>query len=433
VPLQAALGTNRRTFPRIIVNRRVAITGIGAITCIGSGKDGLWDGILRGESGVRRITRFDVSAFSSQIAGQVTDFDPLAHFEARRVKRLDRFAQFSLVAAKMAIEDAGRSSLLDGGPPHGRIGVCTGTALGGVALAEHQHELFLRQGIRAVNPALAFLVFGGSGGSHIAIEFGLTGPGNTNSNSCASGTIALGEAYRHIREGRASAMVAGAAEAPLAPLSFCAFDMLHAMSTRNKEPESACRSFDADRDGFVMGEGAAMLVLEELEHAEARGAHLYAEVLGYACNNDAYHMLAPRPEASVAARCMLEALADAQLGPDAVGYINAHATGTPLGDSAEVRAVMQVFGEGAQQIPISSTKPLHAHPLGASGAIEAAICCLALEHEYLPPTLNLDRPDLECELDCIPRIGRKARVDIIISNSFGFGGINASLILGRCE
>jgi 3-oxoacyl-[acyl-carrier-protein] synthase II len=415
------------------VNRRVAITGIGAITCIGSGKDGLWDGILRGESGVRRITRFDATAFSSQIAGEVTDFDPLAHFEARRVKRLDRFAQFSLVAAKMAIEDAGRNSLLNGRSPHAQIGVCTGTALGGVALAEHQHELFLRQGVRAINPALAFLVFGGSGGSHIAIEFGLTGPGNTNSNSCASGTIALGEAYRHVREGRASAIVSGAAEAPLAPLSFSAFDVLHAMSKRNNEPASACRSFDADRDGFVMGEGAAMLVLEELDHARARGVHIYAEVLGYACNNDAYHMLAPRPDASVAARCMFEALADAKLDPDTVDYINAHATGTPLGDSAEVRAVMQVFGERAQQIPISSTKPFHGHPLGASGAIEAAICCLAIEREYLPPTLNLDRPDPACELDCIPRIGRKARVDIIMSNSFGFGGINASLVLGRCE
>jgi len=415
------------------VNHRVVITGIGAITCIGSGKDGLWAGILRGASGIRRLTRFDASAFSSQIAGEVTDFDPLAHFEARRVKRLDRFAQFSLVAAKMAIEDAGRSSLLNGGQSHAHIGVCTGTALGGIALAEHQHELFLRQGIRAVNPALAVLVFGGSGGSHIAIEFGLTGPSNTNSNSCASGTIALGQAYRHIRAGQASAIIAGAAEAPLAPLSFAAFDVLHAMSTRNEEPGRACRSFDAERDGFVMGEGAAMLVLEELEHARARGAHVYGEILGYACNNDAYHMLAPRPDASVAARCMREALSDAQLSPSAVDYINAHATGTSLGDSAEVLAVKEVFGNRAQQISMSSTKPFHAHPLGASGAIEAAICCLALEHEYLPPTLNLDQTDPECDLDCIPRVGRKARVDTIMSNSFGFGGINASIVLGRCE
>ncbi len=393
--------------------KRVVITGIGAITCIGTGKEGLWQGILRGESGIRSLTRFDASQFSSQIAGEVTDFDPLGYFEARRVKRLDRFAQFSLVAAKMALDDAALK-------PSREMGVCTGTALGGVALAEHQHELFLRQGLRAVNPALAFLVFGGSGGSHIAIEFGLTGCGNTNSNSCASGAIALGDAFRYLRNGQATAMIAGAAEAPLAPLSFGAFDILHALSTRG------CRSFDAERDGFVMGEGAAMLVMEERDHALARGAHIYAEVLGYACNNDAYHMLAPRPDASVAVRCIRGALADAQLAPDAIGYINAHATGTPLGDKAEALAIRQVFGD---RVPVSSTKPFHAHALGASGAIEAAICCLAIEREYLPPTLNLEKPDND--LDCIPKVGRRARVDYVLSNSFGFGGINASLILGR--
>lgn len=375
---------------------------------------------MRGESGIRRITRFDASVFDSQIAGEVPDFDPLAHFPARRLKRLDRFAQFSLVAAKMALDDAALKPSLD-------MGVCTGTALGGVALAEHQHELFLREGLRAVNPSLAMLVFGGSGGSHIAIEFGCTGPGNTNSNSCASGSIALGEAFRLIRDGRASAMIAGAAEAPLAPLSFGAFDTLHAMS------KGICRPFDVARDGFVMGEGAAMLVLEELEHARARGAHIYAELLGYACNNDAYHMLAPRPDASVATRCIREALADAHVSPEQIGYINAHATGTPLGDAAETLAIKHVFCERAYKIPVSSTKPFHAHPLGASGAIEAAICCLALEHDYLPPTLNLSEPAADCDLDCIPHVGRNSRVDYILSNSFGFGGINASLMLGRYE
>lgn len=393
---------------------RVVITGLGAITCIGSGKEALWQGILRGASGIGPVTRFDATAFDSRIAGEVNDFDPLDFFPARRVKRLDRFAQFSLVAAKMALEDAGLA-------PFPAMGVCTGTALGGVALAEHQHELFLRQGLRAVNPALAFLVFGGSGGSHIAIEFGLTGPGNTNSNSCASGAIAIGEAFRCLRAGLAPAMIAGAAEAPLAPLSFGAFDMLRALSTRG------CRSFDVERDGFVMGEGAAMFVMETLEHARQRGAHIYAEVLGYACNNDAYHMLAPRPDASVAARCIRDALADARLPAEAIGYINAHATGTPLGDKAEASAIRQVFG--ARQVPVSSTKPFHAHALGASGAIEAAICCLAIEREYLPPTLNLERPDTD--LDCIPKVGRRARVDYVLSNSFGFGGINAGLVFGR--
>jgi 3-oxoacyl-[acyl-carrier-protein] synthase II len=414
---------------------RVVITGIGTITAIGSGKDGLWQGILRGESGIRRITHFDPSLFDSQIAGEVTDFDPLAHFPARRVKRLDRFAQFALVAAKMALDDSNQSArpLYPERAPHPQIGVCTGTALGGVALAEHQHELFMRQGIRAVNPALAFLVFGGSGGSHVAIEFGLTGPGHTNSNSCGSGAIALGEAFRLIRGGQALAMVAGAAEAPLAPLTFGAFDVLHALSKNNIDPARACRPFDATRDGFVMGEGAAMFVLEERGHALRRGAHVYAEVLGYAANNDAYHMLAPRPDASCAARCIRHALADAHASPADIDYVNAHATGTPLGDAAETLALKQVFGERAQRIPVSSTKPFHAHALGASGAIEMALCALALEHDYLPPTLNLRQPDPECDLDCIPERGRPARVNRILSNSFGFGGINASLVVARHE
>ena len=415
------------------MTQRVVITGIGAITCIGSGKDGLWNGILRNRSGIRRLTRFDPSPFRSQVAGEVTDFDPLTYFEARRLKRLDRFAQFSLVSAKMAIQDAESrgNKLLRGNPPYPRIGVCSGTALGGVALAEHQHELFLRQGLRAVNPALAFLVFGGSGGSHVAIEFGLTGPGNTNSNSCGSGAIALGEAFRHIRDGRADVMIAGAAEAPLSPLTFGAFDILHAMSARNDEPERACRSFDAARDGFVMGEGAAMLVLESLEHARARDASIYGEFLGYACNNDAFHMLQPRPDASCAARCMREALAGANVTPERIGYINAHATATPLGDRAETLAIKDVFGERASNVHVSSTKPFHAHPLGASGAIEAALCCLALEHDYLPPTLNLEHPDDECDLNYIAKIGRRERTDFMMSNSFGFGGINASIVLGR--
>jgi 3-oxoacyl-[acyl-carrier-protein] synthase II len=414
---------------------RVVITGIGAITAIGSGRDGLWRGIQHGESGIRRLTRFDASSFESQIAGEVSDFDPLAYFPARRVKRLDRFAQFALVAAKMALDDSQRDSLplCPGEPPYPQIGVCAGTALGGIALAEHQHELFMRQGIRAVNPALAFLVFGGSGGSHVAMELGFTGPGNTNSNSCGSGVIAVGEAFRYIQQGRAMAMVAGAAEAPLAPLTFGAFDVLHAMSNSNDNPTRACRPFDTSRNGFVMGEGAGMFILEERGHALARGAHIFAEILGYASNNDAWHMLAPRPDGSCAARCIRDTMADAGVSPQHIDYINAHATGTPLGDAAETLAIQQVFGARGGEIPVSSTKPFHAHPLGAAGAIEIAICCLALEHDYLPPTLNLNQTDPECDLDYIPKAGRDVRVNCILSNSFGFGGINASIILARHE
>lgn len=415
--------------------QRVVITGIGAITAAGTGADNLWRSIVRGQSGVRRLARFDASSFDSQIAGEVTDFDPLTWFPARRVKRLDRFAQFTLVASKMALEDSNASGhpLYAGQKPHSQIGVCTGTALGGIALAEHQHELFIHQGLRAVNPALAFLVFGGSGGSHVAIEFGFTGPGNTNSNSCASGAIALGEAFRQIQRGSALAMVAGAAEAPLAPLTFGAFDVLHAMSKSNNCPGEACRPFDANRDGFVMAEGAAMFVLEERRHALTRGARIYGEILGYASNSDAYHMLAPRPDGSCAAHCMRLALADARVAPTQVDYINAHATGTPLGDAAETLAIKHVFGERARRIPISSTKPFHGHALGASGAIEVAVSCLALEHDYLPPTLNLRHPDPACDLDYVPNEGRNVRVNHILSNSFGFGGINASLVLARHE
>jgi 3-oxoacyl-[acyl-carrier-protein] synthase II len=417
------------------MSQRVVITGIGAITAIGSGKEGLWRGILRGESGVRRLSRFDATPFDSQVAGEVADFDPLAYFPARRVKRLDRFAQFALVAAKMALEDSNQSDLplCADEPLHSQIGVCTGTALGGVALAEHQHELFMHQGLRAVNPALAFLVFGGSGGSHVAMEFGFTGPGNTNSNSCGSGAIALGEAFHHIQKGRAFAMVAGAAEAPLAPLTFGAFDILHAMSKGRENPARACCPFDAMRDGFVMGEGAAMFILEERRHALTRGAHIYGEILGYACNNDAYHMLAPRPDGSCAARCIRDALSDACVSPAQIDYINAHATGTSLGDAAETLAIKQVFGAHAHRIPVSSTKPFHAHALGASGAIEMAICCLALEYDYLPPTLNLTHADPQCDLDYIPNEGRQMRVNCILSNSFGFGGVNAGIVLARHE
>lgn len=420
-----------RETPRGQGGNRVVITGIGAVTAIGSGKDGLWHGILRNESGIRRVTHFDAAPFRSQVAGEVTNFDPLAHFNARQLKRLDRHAQFSLVAAKMALEDAGHA--LRPRDLRDDFGVSMGTALGGIALAEHQHELFLREGIRAVNPSLAFLVFGGAGSSHIAIEFGLAGPGNTNSNSCASGTIALGEAFRLIRDGRATAMLAGGAEAPLSPLTFGAFDTLRALSKHNGEPAHACRPFDARRDGFVMGEGAAVLVLEELDSARARGATILAEILGYACNNDAFHMFEPRADASVATRCIEDALADARVAPERIDYINAHATGTPLGDAAETLAIKSVFGEGAGKIPVSATKSFHAHPLGASGAIEAAICCLAFEHDYLPPTLNLAERDPACNLDCIPNVGRHQRVRCILSNSFGFGGINASIVLARYE
>jgi 3-oxoacyl-[acyl-carrier-protein] synthase II len=408
--------------------RRVVITGIGAVTPIGHGREGLWQGVLRGQSAVRRLTAFDASPYRSQVAAEVTDFDASLYLDRKQRRRLDRYSQFALCAAKMAVADAGLA--LDR-EPEGRVGVCIGSALGGILYAEEQHRLFAAGGLKAVSPLLAVTVFGAAASCNIAIEFGLTGPNTANSNSCAAGAIALGEALRFIQRGEADVMIAGGAETPLAPLCYGAFSIVRAMSSRNHEPEKASRPFDKERDGFVMGEGAALLVLEEACHAERRGAPIYAELLGYSLTNDAYHMSAPHPSGAQAARAMALALADAGLPPAAIDYLNAHGSSTPLNDRIETLAIKQVFGEHATRLPISSTKGLYGHPLGASGAIEAAICALSLSHAYLPPTINHDVPDPDCDLDYIPNVGRHARVHHVLSNSFGFGGINACLVLGR--
>ncbi len=410
------------------MTRRVVVTGVGAITPIGHGTGGLLDGIRAGRPGVRNIERFDASPFSCHVAAEVSDFDAAQHLDGKQVRRLDRFAQFAVVTARQAIADAGLDlAHID----HERAGVFIGTALGGASFAEEQYVTFLREGIRRVRPTLALAVFGGSASCNIAIDAGLTGPTSANSDSCASGPIAIGEAARLIRSGEIDLMLAGGVEVPLTPLIFGAFDLIRAMSTRNGNPAAACRPFDRGRDGFVMGEGAAVLVLESLEHAQRRVAAIYGEILGYGSTNDAYHMTAPLPSGDQAARAMRLALADAHLRPDQIDYINAHASSTPLNDSTETRAIKAVFGDHAHRIPISGTKSMHGHPLGASGAIEAAISMLTLRWDYLPPTINLEEPDPECDLDYVPHRGRQQRVDYILSNSFGFGGINAALAFGR--
>ena len=407
-------------------SRRVAITGIGPITPIGNGVDGLWDGVRRGESAVRRITRFDPSPFSSQVAAEV-EFEPLDFMDPKRAHRLDRFSQIGLACAQMALADAGLSPAAAAGTG---MGIYTGSALGGIAFAEEQHEVFVARGIRAISPLLALSVFGGASSSNIAIELGLTGPSVANANSCASGLIALGEAARLIREGRAEAMLAGGVEAPLAPLTFGAFALIKVLTGRNGDPATASRPFDVDRDGFVMAEGGALLVLEEYGRAVRRGAHVYAEVLGYATTNDAHHMTAPRPDGVQAARAMTGALGDAGLPAEAIGYVNAHGSSTVLNDGTECRAIRLALGEHADQVAVSGTKGLHAHALGATGAIEAAICALALEHGHLPGTANLVTKDPACDLDVVPPGGRDERVPYLLTNSFGFGGINASVVLG---
>jgi 3-oxoacyl-[acyl-carrier-protein] synthase II len=411
-------------------HRRVVITGIGAITPIGLGVEGLWQGLLRRKSAVRCITRFDPSMFKSRIAGEVGDFSPADHIEERRIRRLDRFSQFSVAATRMALDDAGLEPTQE---DPDRIGATMGTALGGVAHGEGQYRNFMSGGPRAVDPALALTVFAGAASCNIAIEFGFTGPNSTNGMSCASGAIAIGEGFRAIVRGDADVMVAGGAEAPLAPLCFGAFAIIRAMSTRNDDPAHASRPFDQGRDGFVMAEGAAVLVLEERGRALARGAPVYAEVCGFGLTNDAHHMTAPRPDGRQAARAIRNALHEAGVTPHEVGYINAHGSSTPLNDSTETASIRQVFGEHANRLAFSGTKGYYGHALGASGAIEAAICALASHRGWVPPTVNLASPDPACNLSHVPGAGMDLAPEYLLSNSFGFGGINAALLFRRAE
>ena len=398
------------------------------MTPIGKTVEGLWEGLRREKSAVGSVTRFDPSIFKSHNAAEVNDFEATDYLDRKRAKRLDRYGHFSVATAQMAIADSGIHLEKE---DRDQIGSTMGSALGGLQFAEHQLDLYLREGIRSVDPMLALCVFGGAASCNIAIELGITGPNSTNSMSCASGTIAIGEAFRLIRDGYADVMVSGGAEAPLAPLCFGAFSIIRAMSTRNDDPGVASRPFDKDRDGFVMGEGAAVVVLEEYERAIARGAKIYAEVAGFGFTNDAYHMTAPRPDGSQAARSMRLALKDANIEPSEVAYVNAHGSSTPLNDPTETKAIKDVFGESAYSLNVSGTKGYYGHALGASGAIETVISALAIEREWLPPTVNLAVADDACDLNFLPGTGRNERVEHVLTNSFGFGGINAALVLRR--
>lgn len=410
------------------MNRRVVITGIGAVTPIGTGREGLWQGLRARRSVVGPVTRFDPSPFRSRIAAEVPDFRPADFMDDRRLKRLDRFGQLSIASARLAVADAGLDLARE---DRDQVGAMMGTALGGVGYAEEQYPRYLKGGPREVDPALALTVFAGAGSCNLAIEFGVTGPNSTNGMSCASGTIAVGDGFRAIRRGEADVMLAGGAEAPLAPLCFGAFAIIRAMSTRNDDPASASRPFDQARDGFVMAEGAVVLVLEERSRALARGALIYAEVLGYGLTNDAHHMTVPRPDGRQAARAMRLALREAGIQPGEVGYINAHGSSTPLNDPTETGAIRQVFDGHAATVPVSGTKGYYGHALGASGAFEAAICALASANRWLPPTVNLERPDPACDLNYLAGEGLTADPEFILSNSFGFGGINACLVFRR--
>lgn len=407
----------------------MVVTGIGAVTPIGVGVDGLRAGLRSGCSAVRTLTRFDSSAFVTHIAAEVRDFDPSPYIDGKKLKRLDKYSQYAVACAKMALADGG----LDlNSVDRDRAGICLGTALGGVGFAEEQYPGFMEHGPRGVNPMLALSVFNGAGSCNVAIELGITGPATANGDSCAASPIAIGRAVDLIRGGDVDVMLAGGSEAPLSALCFGAFAIIRAMSQRNDDPATASRPFDRDRDGFVMAEGAATLLLESYEHAARRGARIYGEILSHACTNDAYHMTQPRPDALQAARCMSDCLRRARISPDQIGYINAHGSSTPLNDGTETLAIKQVFGDVSYQVPVSGTKGYHGHALGATGAWEAAISLLALHDRWLPPTLNLQTPDAACDLDYVRETGgREQKVDYVLSNSFGFGGINACLLFGR--
>jgi len=386
--------------------------------------------VTRGISAVDTIRSFDASAFPSTMAAEVRDFIPRDHLPAKLAHRMDRYAQFAVVSARLALEDADLDPLAI---EDGRGGVYLGSALGGTAGAEAEHVKFMAGGLRATNPLLALSVFGASASTNVAMHLGLTGPCTCNADGCAAGAIAVGQAFRAVRDGLLEVAMAGGAEAPLMPLTYGAFASIRAMSTRNDNPAHASRPFDVDRDGFVMGEGAAILVLEERGHALRRGARPLAEIRGFSQNCDAYRMTAPLPDGSVAARAIQQALRDAGIEAEDIDYVKAHGSSTPMNDATEALALHRALGSHASRIPVSGTKGLHAHALGASGAIEAAITVLALKEGYLPPTANLVDPDPECALDLIQGQGRARRVRFALCDSFGFGGINAALILRAAD
>ncbi|MBC7233117.1 MAG: beta-ketoacyl-ACP synthase II [Chloroflexi bacterium] len=409
---------------------RVVVTGMGAVTPLGIGIEETWKALLEGRSGIRRITRFDVSSFPTQFAGEVMNFDPKDYMDFREAKRTARFTQFAVVATQQAIQDAALDLSKEDAT---RIGLEIGTAIGGIDLIEEQSIVFHQKGPGRINPTLVPVVIANAAPCHIAISLGIKGPTSSPVAACATGTVAIGEALRKLQKGEAEVMIAGGTEAANSPLALAAFSRLGALSTRNTDPEKACRPFDAQRDGTVMGEGAAVLVLETLEHAKQRGANILAEVLGYALTEDAYHIAAPDPTGDGAARAMALALADAGIAPDEVDYIVPHGTGTPLNDVSETRACKIVFGERAYRIPISSNKSMMGHLLGAAGAISTVIAILAIRDGIVPPTINLEYPDPECDLDYVPNQARRVRVDTAIANAFGFGGQNATVVVRRAD
>lgn len=409
--------------------RRIVVTGLGLVTPLGTGVEKTWAALCAGQSGIGRITKFDPAAYDAQIAGEVRDFDPGQFIEKKEIKKMDTFIHYAVGAAQLAVDDAG----LKVAPEEAtKVGVYIGSGIGGLGSIEHYHQILKEKGPGRVSPFFIPMTIINLASGQVAIRIGAKGPNSCAVTACATGNHCIGDAFRLIQHGNADVMVAGGAEAAITPLGVAGFAAAKALSFRNDDPTRASRPFDKDRDGFVLGEGAGVVVLEELEHARRRGARMYAELIGYGMNSDAYHITAPPEEGEGAVRCMELALKDAGIAKDQIGYINAHGTST-MADAIETRAIKQVFGEQAYKIPVSSTKSMTGHLLGAAGGIEAVFSILALHHGLLPPTINLDNPDPACDLDYVPNTARAVPIKTALSNSFGFGGVNACLIFRRLE
>ena len=412
------------------MKRRVVVTGVGLVTPLGTGTEKTWEGLVNGRSGIGPITRFDASAHASQIAAEVKDFDPSDWFEKKQAKTLDHFVQYGIAAAELAIQDSGLTVTEELSE---RVGVITGCGMGGLPTIEEYHRVLLDRGPRRITPFFIPRVIPNMPSGHISMRFGAKGPNLSLSTACAAGTHAVGEAFRHIAYGDCDVAITGGTESVICPLAVGGFSSMKALSTRNDDPEHASRPFDLERDGFIIAEGAGMIVLEELEAARARGAKIYAEMIGYGQSSDAYHIAAPPENGEGAVRCMAMALKNAQLNPEDIDYINAHGTSTPLNDRCETTAIKTVFGDHADRLAISSTKSMTGHMLGGAGGIESAFTALTLHHQCAPPTMNLENPDPACDLDYVPNTAREMNIRVAMSNSFGFGGTNGVIIMKRFD
>ncbi len=408
--------------------RRVVITGLGAVTPIGNDVKSFWEGIKAGKCGIDKVTHFDASELKTQIAGEVKDFDPSVCIEKKDARKMDRYTQFAVVAATEALEDA-KIDMEQEDP--WRVGVITGSGIGGIDTLVEQHNALLNKGPGRVSPFFIPMMIGNMGAAQIAIKFNARGINENVVTACASSTNAIGDALRHIQYGHNDVIIAGGAEAAVNELAFAGFCSMKAMSTRNDDPQTASRPFDAERDGFVLSEGAGFVVLEELEHAKKRGAHIYCELVGYGATDDAYHITSPIPGGEGGAKAMELAIQDAGIKPQEVTYINAHGTSTKYNDSFETQAIKSVLGEAAKNVAVSSTKSMTGHLLGAAGGVEAIVCSLAISEGYIPATINYQNPDPECDLDIVPNEGREQEVTVAMSNSLGFGGHNATIVMKK--